>query len=359
MGSVKDLEIYEEATENRLGMGDFVFSDRFSVFDWGEMPDCIPNKGAALCLMAAWNFEMLNEQGFCSHYLGVINSDDEQVDLNDLDCITNKMSISLSRVVKPSFYNGLFDYSYFINRRGKINNFVIPLEVIYRTGAPKGSSLFRTIEELEKVGKTEDLHQFLARYGLLSKPKTGDLFPKIGYDFTTKFEPSDRIIDEEEAYRISGLTQSQFMQLKELRYKAIKIVSKRTKEVGLIDYDGKHEYRLFNGNVEIADVFGTLDENRFVFNGRQVSKEFLRQIYRREQREWVEDTVRAKVEAKEKGIENWKVLINFQPEKLEPKLIRLVSEMYTSTAQRYTGINLFGARDLEKVMKDLEPFYSD
>ncbi|MEM3746657.1 MAG: phosphoribosylaminoimidazolesuccinocarboxamide synthase, partial [Thermoproteota archaeon] len=61
MGSVKDLEVIEKPTRNRMGIGRFHFSDRYSVFDWGEMPDQIEGKGAALCLMGSYCFERLEE----------------------------------------------------------------------------------------------------------------------------------------------------------------------------------------------------------------------------------------------------------------------------------------------------------
>src|SRR3989338_9657087 len=72
MGSVKDLAVLREPTINTMGSGIFNFSDRYSVFDWGEMPDHIPNKGAALCMMAAWNFEQLSKEGAQTHYLGIV-----------------------------------------------------------------------------------------------------------------------------------------------------------------------------------------------------------------------------------------------------------------------------------------------
>ena len=67
MGSVKDLNVVESAYENKPGYGIFTFSDRYSVFDWGEMPDLIPEKGAALCMMAAKNFELMKEDGIKNH----------------------------------------------------------------------------------------------------------------------------------------------------------------------------------------------------------------------------------------------------------------------------------------------------
>ena len=257
MGSVKDLLVYKKATESELGVGEFVFSDS-KMDDWGEMPDHIPYKGEALCLMTAWNFEKLREQGYHSHYQGVQNTPGEPATINQIVIPPKKIMVSLSRVVKPEFNDGIFDYSYFVNGRGTINNFVVPLEVIYRNGAPNGSSLFRTLDNLEKLGRISDMNRLLSHYGLRTKPNPGDLFPKTGFDFTTKFEPTDIKISDEEAYRISGLTREQFSQLESLRQAAVALVSERAREVGFVDYDGKHEYRLFNGRVEMADVFGTL-----------------------------------------------------------------------------------------------------
>ena len=70
MGSVKDLEIINHPSEENMGTGRFHFSDRYSVFDWGEMPDLIEGKGQALCLMGAYCFEKLEEKGRLHHLVG-------------------------------------------------------------------------------------------------------------------------------------------------------------------------------------------------------------------------------------------------------------------------------------------------
>jgi len=67
MGSVKDLEIITKPARDKMGVGRFRFSDRYSVFDWGEMPDLIEGKGAALCVMGAYCFERLEERGIKTH----------------------------------------------------------------------------------------------------------------------------------------------------------------------------------------------------------------------------------------------------------------------------------------------------
>ena len=63
MGSVKDLKVIKPAEQNSLGVAHFHFSDRYSVFDWGEMPDLITKKGQALCVIGAYFFEKLEEMG--------------------------------------------------------------------------------------------------------------------------------------------------------------------------------------------------------------------------------------------------------------------------------------------------------
>ena len=53
----------KEATAEEMGVGVFEFTDDYSVFDYGKMPDVIPNKGEALCRMAAYNFQQLKKLG--------------------------------------------------------------------------------------------------------------------------------------------------------------------------------------------------------------------------------------------------------------------------------------------------------
>jgi len=74
MGSVKDLKILKTPSRNETGVGRFIFSDRYSVFDWGEMPDHIPNKGKSLCISAAYFFEKLENIGVKTHYLGLVEN---------------------------------------------------------------------------------------------------------------------------------------------------------------------------------------------------------------------------------------------------------------------------------------------
>jgi len=60
MGSVKDIVSIAEPTEKKSGLGKSKFSKRYSVFDWGEMPDHIPYADASRCMTAAYFFEQQN-----------------------------------------------------------------------------------------------------------------------------------------------------------------------------------------------------------------------------------------------------------------------------------------------------------
>ena len=50
MGSVKDLEVIKKASEKEFGTGIFSFTDDYSVFDYGKMPEKISGKGETLLL---------------------------------------------------------------------------------------------------------------------------------------------------------------------------------------------------------------------------------------------------------------------------------------------------------------------
>ena len=148
MGSVKDLEVIKKPTGKPWALADSVFSDRYSVFDWGEMPDHIDGKGAALCLMGAYCFEQLEKKGVKTHYRGLVDSDGKAVKFSELKQPSSIMEVSLVNVYKPktSVVNGkiVHDYSMYTP---KLKNCLIPLEIIYRNGLPEGSSVFKRLEQ--------------------------------------------------------------------------------------------------------------------------------------------------------------------------------------------------------------------
>lgn len=344
MGSVKDLKIIKEPTEDKMGVGQFVFSDRYSVFDWGEMPDKIPRKGEALCIQGAYFFEKLENQGIQTHYRGVVNQKTGKVvQLEELEEPTNIMEIQVVRIVKPEYRDGKYDYSE-VQREMENGNILIPLEVIYRNTLPPGSSVFRRLEKGEIT--PEDL-------GLDHYPEPGEKLEKPIVDVSTKYEKQDRYISWKEAKEITDLRDEEIKKIKELTMKANDIITKEVGQIGLSNEDGKFEFALSPANdIIFVDVSGTMDECRFSYNGIPVSKEILRKYYRKTK--WYQHVVNAKDIAKKLGIGDWKICCSGWPRKAPKELISVVSRLYQAFTNELTSKEFFKVDSLDEVVKDYE-----
>ena len=362
MGSVKDLLVISPAYENQAGLGNFIFSDRYSVFDWGEMPDHIPNKGRSLAVMAAFNFEELERRGIKTHYQGIIQENGNRVHFSDLperEGGAQSMQIRLARVYHPlarEIWEGeraslWYDYSFFEQNRGRINNYLIGLEIIFRNGLPIGSSVFGQFEAAQGLTDPKErkrrLDGLLRTLGLKAIPEPGTMLPHPVMDFTTKLEPGDRFVDEKEAFLISGLTTRNYWELRKVAVKVNNCITEIAEAAGFTHYDGKIEM-IWDQELVVGDVLGTFDENRFSFRDRQISKEVLRQWYKRHQADFVDACQTLK-----KTGSGWQKRSKVKPEKLPPDLVTLVSQMYMAGCNRYTRREIFAVPELEQVLEKL------
>ncbi len=330
MGSVKDLKIIEEPKDDVLGLGDFVFSDRFSVFDYGVMPDRIDGKGASLCLISAYFFEKLCDAGIENHYVGLVENGKLR-SLDELEAPTNIMRVRVVRVIRPEKRNGGYDYSIF----GKLrSNFLVPLEVIYRNSIPPGSSLLRRIEEGSV--KPED-------FGL-KEVKPGMKLERPIIDFSTKLEDVDRYVSADEAREISGLSDEEFERLVEIAMKVDELITAEVSKAGLENEDGKLEFAVGeNRKLMVVDAVGTPDECRFSFEGFEVSKELIRSYYRRT--EWYSKLKEVK------GRDNWRKLAG-EPPRLNEEIRKLTSQIYMAICNEITGKKFFDVPKLKDVLKE-------
>ncbi len=350
MGSVKDLEVIKQPSEQVMGIGRFHFSDRYSVFDWGEMPEHIGAKGAALCLMGAFCFEQLEKKGVKTHYLGLVGTNGRTVKTKEVNQPTNVMEVNLVNVYKPktSVVNGKIVHDYSMYKPG-LRNCLIPLEIIYRNGLPEGSSVFNRLKQGKITFK--DL-------GLDHYPKPGEQLAKPIFDVSTKLEETDRYVSWHEAQKIAGLTDHELEEVKAVLLKADETINEMASRAGLKNEDGKIELA-FDDKRElmIVDVVGTLDECRFTYDGMHVSKEIARQFYKKTN--WYWDLEQAKKEGQAKGIQDWKSLCKSQPPKLDPKLKTIISEMYMAAANELTGHKLFNAPLLADVIAKYKEYMKE
>lgn len=255
-GSTKD--VYQSGNEYV-----FKFSDRYSVFDWGEMPDHLEGKGKSLARFTKLIYKEIETKGVRHHLI-------------NRDCKENEIVVKPFKVIRDQ------------SSLAGLTNVFIPLEVIFRMGYAKGSSLKKRMKseaDWLAAGMTRSYHEL-------------EMFDQPMIDFTTKLERFDRPLTNEEAKTLSGLNDEEWNSL----LKVTKAVANTLKEVF-----GKHDITLWDGKIELAlgeyqganreiilvDSIGP-DELRLTKQDVQLSKEIIRQYYR--QTEWYKnlDSVKEK-----------------------------------------------------------------
>ncbi|MEM2281807.1 MAG: phosphoribosylaminoimidazolesuccinocarboxamide synthase, partial [Candidatus Bathyarchaeia archaeon] len=272
------------------------------------------------------------------------------VRFDELEEPTNIMEFHLVNVYKPKAYveggKLKYDYSVFTN---KLRNFLIPLEIIYRNGLPEGSSVFKRLEQ--GLATLEEL-------GLDHYPKPGERLAKPIFDVSTKFEESDRYLTWREAQQLTGLTDNEIEEIKDILLKVDETITEIASKAGLVNEDGKIELA-FNDKrrLIVADVVGTLDECRFTYQGLHVSKEVARIYYR--QTEWAKQVEGAKHKAIEQGVKDWRALVEMPPPKLDPTLKALICEMYMAAANAVTNRKLFDVPSLAETMKKYREYIGE
>jgi phosphoribosylaminoimidazole-succinocarboxamide synthase len=114
--------------------------------------------------------------------------------------------------------------------------------------------------------------------------------------------------------------------------------------------DGKIELALDpERKLMVVDVVGTLDECRFTYQGLHVSKEIVRQFYRKTG--WFKEVEEAKKKAEETGIKDWQTLVRSQPSRLDPLLKTIISEMYMAVSNEVTERRMFDVPSLAETVK--------
>ena len=225
MGSVKDLIVMEKPLKGKTGRGKFIFSDRYSVFDWGEMPDHISNKGKSLCISAAYFFEKLESRGIKTHYFGLIE-DNKTKKLSNVKKPADTMKVKLFRVLKPQQEGNFYNYSSY---KPEENNFLIPLEIIYRKSLPEGSSVFKRLKEGNLKLKDFDLQE---------APLAGQILEKPFLDVSTKLEESDRYLGWEEAQKIAHLSDNELEEIRRVTLSINQLIGQEANKIGLTYEDG-------------------------------------------------------------------------------------------------------------------------
>jgi phosphoribosylaminoimidazole-succinocarboxamide synthase len=350
----------------------FDFSNRYSVFDWGSMPDELSNKGRALSYMAWFFFDLLEskqtwlnwenepsdselrselevfrEDGVKHHLVKLVKEESRP---------TSLLEVKPVKVITPEFEDGEWDYSEY---ESKPEQTLVPLEFIFRFGMPEGSSLMKRVND----------ESYLKELGLMTKPNYGDVFEKPVVEFSTKLEPSDRYIVYSEAKRIACLSNEEFKSIQS----TIQLLAMRLKDifqdVGLELWDGKFELafgKMKNGKREIllVDSIGP-DELRLTKDGTPLSKENLRMFYR--DSEWHLALEESKKMAKMRKVKDWKKIclleLNKHPKVLDAEFKQYAEGIYTGLANTLSSkfhneVIFDGAKSLDDVISFFKEYES-
>ncbi|MFC1888900.1 phosphoribosylaminoimidazolesuccinocarboxamide synthase [Thermodesulfobacteriota bacterium] len=386
-GSVKKIRTVKTATASRPGVYLFEYTDNYSVFDYGKMPDRLRHKGAAMAVLSAWLFERLEEPrnwrklgksdvwdvirdpdlrdgligsktfremkraGMKTHYRGLRDRNGRLLRTDALIEPTNLMEVTGVEIVPPerTVLSGkiLWNYNHI---HGGLKHCLIPLENVFRFGVPKGSSL------LERMNDDPGYHKEL---GLMRKPREGAMLPRPVVELFSKLEPSDRHLPLETALNFSGLDNESFHSLLERTLLAAVFLMYAFSQAGIRLWDGKFEFVRSPEGIVLADAI-TPDELRLTVKGVQISKEPIRQYYRRYRAPFVKAVTEAKkIAAKtNRKISNIvKTDLGSPPAKMEAEFKKVMEAMYTGVTAEVTGLDVFGpVEPLSRTIKVISRF---
>ncbi|MBU6475515.1 MAG: phosphoribosylaminoimidazole succinocarboxamide synthase, partial [Alphaproteobacteria bacterium] len=279
-GSVKDVR-------GKVGVSPYIFeySDRYSIYDWGRMPDLLEHKGESLAFLAWFFFDYLGKKGVRHHLLG--RPEGRCLSVQPVDVFKPKDETKNGKLV--------WDYARYQSRPV---NALVPLEVIFRFGVPEGSSLLK---------RTAD-PSYCKEIGRAAAPQTGDMFAHPVIECSTKLENKDRYISRAQAAEIAGLNAAELANLLKLAADAATHLKDCFDGIGVTLWDGKFEFAFTEEKdgargFMLVDSIGP-DELRLTLDGMHLSKEMLRAQYKNTP--WLAALEKAKALADERGEKDWK-----------------------------------------------------
>lgn len=348
-GSVKNVR-GEVSAESLL----FEFSDRYSVFDWGEMPDQLDEKGKTLSIMGKSFFQYLGQassweglfsseilnQTFSHDYLLALSQSEiykkyciqglnHHAVLEDDEFNTPYLKVKNISIIRPPFDGVTYHYEAYADKPVHV---LVPLEVIFRLGLSNGNSLTK------RLGT--DLSKWKA-FGFNEIPEAGLLQTPI-IDFSTKLERGDRYLDYSEAQKIAGLNDSEWIELQQMTNLIALNLFRFHHDLGLELWDGKIEVGFIpgtNGNRSfmLVDSIG-IDELRLLYKGKSFSKEFLRESYK--ESAWFKNLEAAKKDVLVSGGDFKEICsnkYNSSPLKLNPEVKARAEAVYKSYSNAVTS----------------------
>ncbi|MBC8500547.1 MAG: hypothetical protein ISS25_03220 [Nanoarchaeota archaeon] len=352
--SVKRIGLILKPSPESPGIGDMDYRPVFSVFDYGTIEPSVPLDNSTVALMAGFNFEFLRDQNIDSHFLGMVNEDGSLTTTKNAisrSYLSNIMRVRFVNRLLPEFRNGSWDYSVF--QDSAVNNYVQPIEFIMRNELPESSSVWRRVKNRELT---------LADIGLPDDFKPGMPIPEelggVMLDFSTKFEPDDRYLTPEQARELMSLSPERFEGINETTKIVNRLMTDYAESRGFRRLDGKFEYVVIVEDGEpkdvLADAVCTWHEDRLTWDGFGVSKQRIRDEVKKLNPMWYADIQRAKEQAKEEGVADFRDLMDKSIEYTSPSsaFFEAINTLFQAATNQWIGERLYSVGSKEESLED-------
>jgi phosphoribosylaminoimidazole-succinocarboxamide synthase len=209
------------------------------------------------------------------------------------------------QILKPSRVDllgaHLFDYHRFASEDG----FVVPLEYIVRFGITTASSVFRKYQSLDPSAQ----RVFAQELGAVKGLAAWEMLERPILDFTSKFEPEDRMVSKQEAFAMSGLDGRAFVAGGQLAVLGAWAVRQLIEPLGLRLWDLKWEFAKDGEDLVFVDTIDTDSIRATLFvedqGGRFVihfNKQAMRDYFSLLHGDWIAAIKLAKVEGLRQGV---------------------------------------------------------
>lgn len=195
----------------------------------------------------------------------------------------------------------LFDYAKFPH----VDRFVVPLEYIVRFGITSASSVYKKYLAMEAKARTA----FERELGATRPLEAWQYLERPISDFTSKFEPEDRMVSKQEALAMCGLTGAQFAESGVLAVLGAWAVRDLVEELGLKMWDLKWEFAKDGAELVFVDTIDTdsIRATMTLEHGGQrfavhYNKQAMRDYFNLLHRDWIADIAEAKLLGQKEGV---------------------------------------------------------
>ncbi len=300
--------------------------------------------------------EEFRSMGALTHHVGMLDAETGEMVAGGLP--ENPSAYNVVRkfkILKPTKLElpdgaSLFDYSGY----PKQNGYVVPLEYIVRFGITSASSVYQKYLGLDAAAKAK----FEAELGVSKPLEAWQYLEKPIADYTTKFEPADRMLTRQEAFATSGLSGHLFRRGTKMAVLGAWAVRSMIAPLQLKMWDIKWEFAHDGDDLVYVD---TIDTDSFratleIEHGDRTfvnhyNKQAMRDYYRVFHGDWIKAIAKAKQQADIEGVAFTELLAKEYPEHPEA-----AADFIEIQRQKMTAIcdHLLGRSEADAAAKQLQ-----